>query len=128
MDIEAVPVLVLDRELPEPPRLVRDRIHDICSGRTQLGVGGVNVWGKDPMNHRLERRLPSAKEDRDVSPRYGTNILARIEPADVESEHVTIVRLRMFDVGNGQFRHGLRDRGQRWFHDPLSLHRWTKIL
>src|SRR5262245_21985738 len=103
--VEAIAILILDGELPEPPRLVHERLDDVRAQRTQLGVGGVDVGGKHPMNGRLEWRLPSTKEDRDLSSRYRAELLLGIEPGDVEAEHVAIVRLRTFDVGDRQLRH-----------------------
>src|SRR6478672_5616487 len=98
VEIEAIPVEVLDSELPQPPGLLFQGVHDVCSGRCQLGVRGVDIFREDPMDGRCERRPRAAEEDHALSPGDGPDLLVRIEPADLEAESVAIVVLCSLDV------------------------------
>src|SRR6185503_3627481 len=56
VDVKEVAIHVCHRELPEAPRFLLERIHNVGSGRFQLGVRRFDVRREHPMNNRLERQ------------------------------------------------------------------------
>src|SRR5580658_7136984 len=64
VNVEAVAVDILDGELPYPPGLLFQRIHDVCAERFQLLVRRVDVAGENPVNGGLKWRMSLAKEYR----------------------------------------------------------------
>lgn len=105
VEIEEVPVQILNRELPQPPRLFLQGFHDVRTRRFQFLVRRINIFGEHPVNRRFEGRLPLAKEDNRVVARHGPDPLARVEPSDLKTERIPVVLLRAFDIGHRQFRH-----------------------
>jgi len=115
VEVEAVPVQIGDSELPQPPRLLFQRINDVCSWRFQLAVRGINIFCEHPVNRGFERRPSPPEEDHNVSPWHSPDLLVRIEPPDLEAESVSIVLLRSCDIRDRQFGHRLTHRGQGLF-------------
>src|SRR5262245_1633927 len=68
VEVEPIPVQVIDRELPQPPGLLLQRLNDVCSGRFQLAVRLVNIVGEYPMDRGCERHRRPAEEDHNVIP------------------------------------------------------------
>src|SRR4026208_225545 len=106
VDVKQVAIQVGDRELPQAPRLFFQRLHDVCAGRLQLLVRGIDSRREPPMNGRLERRSSLANEDRDVPARDSADRLVRVGPIHLETEHVAIVLLRTLDVDDRQLWDG----------------------
>jgi len=101
MEVEDVPVEVLDGELADAPGLEFEGVSDVGAGRLKVLVGGVDVFGEDPVDGRLERPLPPAEKDCGLAVGHGADFFAWGEPCDFEAEDIAVVLLGAFDVGDG---------------------------
>src|SRR5205807_2079118 len=92
--VEAIPIDIFHGELTQTPGFFLERLHDSGAQRAQFLVGGVDFRRKYPVNGRFEGTRSSAKEDRDVVTRDGTDISSCVEPTDLEAERITVMLLR----------------------------------
>src|SRR5262245_1314459 len=104
MEIETISIDIFDCELAKAPRLLLERLNDSRSQRAYFLVCGVNICRKYPVNGGLEWPRPSAKEDRDVVTRNGTDVFSGVEPTDLEAECVPVMPLSPLHVLNRQLR------------------------
>src|SRR5690348_2494569 len=112
--MEAIVVEVFDRELPESPRLGFERLDDVRAGGLELGITLVDFRRMHPEHRGFEGRGALAEENRRVIPVHRADLLAGLDPADLETERVAVVSLRALDVGNREFGDGrVEGRGLR---------------
>jgi hypothetical protein len=107
VEVEEVAVGVLDGELSDAPGLQLEGVGDVGAGGLQVLVGGVDVFGEDPVDGWLEGGFPFAEEEGGFAAGHGAHFFAGGEPGDVEVEDVAVVVLGAFDVGYGEFGDGL---------------------
>jgi len=106
MEVEEVAVEVLDGELADAPGLGLERVDDMGAGRLEILVGGVEVFGEDPVDGWLEGGFSSAEEEGGFPVDHGTDFFAGGEPCDLEAEDVAVVLLGAFDVGDWELGDG----------------------
>lgn len=63
MDVKAVSIDILNRELPHTPWLVANRIDDICPQSNHLGKHLIHVLRKDPEGRRMYWPVGLPKEN-----------------------------------------------------------------
>ena len=100
VEIEEVAIQILYGKLPQSPRFQFQRLDDARAHRHQTLVGGIDIFGEDPMDGRFKWRCPLAKEDRYFAAGYSPHLSAREEPSNLKPERVSVMLLREFDIGD----------------------------
>src|SRR5262245_51762665 len=73
------------------------------------------------MNCRLKWGRPLPEEYRHVASGHGAYLLVRIEPGDLETEGISIVLLRAFNISDRELRHWRGNRRQWPFGSHVAL-------
>src|SRR5579872_3142767 len=93
-------VQILDGESADVPGLSFDIVGYVCAAGFKFSVGGVNVFGEDPVDVWLESFVCLGEEDGDIFTANGADVLVGLEPEDVEAEDIAVIILCLFNIGN----------------------------
>jgi hypothetical protein len=110
VEIEKVSVEIADGELTQAPGFFLQGIHDVCAGRLQFPIPGVDIFGEDPVNGGLEWGLAPAKKYYRLIAGDGADFFAGVEPANRKAEGVAVMLLGALDIRDWQLRHRLAYR------------------
>jgi hypothetical protein len=106
VEVEDIAVEVLDGELTDAPGFCFQGVGDVGAGGLEVLVGGVDVFGEDPVDGRLEGGFSFAEEEGGVAVGDSADFFAFGEPGDVEVEDVAVVFLGTLYVGDREFGDG----------------------